>query len=242
MIRNAVILAAGLGSRLASSHVGPREFSKPLLEVGGRTLLGHVLRACAGAGVERAVVVTGFAREQVEAEARRHPGISVVLCHNPRWEEPNGRSVLAAAPHVSGEFLLLMADHLFDPGILGVLDAHRGDPGVTLAVDPRIESIFDLDDATKVRREGDRIVAIGKNLARYDAIDCGLFRCTPELFPAIEAAARVRPPSLSEGLGVLVGEGSFRAVEIGDRWWQDVDTPEMARAALQLLQRVQDPT
>ena len=43
-------------------------------------------------------------------------------------------------------------------------------PGeVILGVDPKIDGIFDIDDATKVRRIGDRIVDIGKDIQEYDA-------------------------------------------------------------------------
>lgn len=238
MIRDAVILAAGMGTRLAESQENPSAFSKPLLEVGGRTLIGHVIDACVSVGVRRVIVVTGYHAELVEMESRRSSCADVVPVYNDRWREPNGVSVLAAEPHVDAEFLLMMADHLFDPGILTSLAEHVGRPGVTLAVDPRLDEIVDLDDATKVRREGDRIVAIGKRLSDYDAADCGLFRCTSSLFPALHKAAEEGPPSLSSGLAVLLRQKTFEAMEIGDRWWQDVDTPEMAEAAERMLDRI----
>ena len=44
---------------------------------------------------------------------------------------------------------------------------------LNLAIDRKIETIFDLDDAMKVQTDADRVIAIGKNLANYDAIDTG---------------------------------------------------------------------
>jgi choline kinase len=41
-------------------------------------------------------------------------------------------------------------------------------------------------EATKVRRDGSRIVAIGKDLVEYDALDTGVFVCSPLLFDALE--------------------------------------------------------
>lgn len=237
-ITQAVILAAGRGSRLAASHSHPEEFSKPLLEVGGRTLLGHSLYGCMEAGVEKVVVVTGYQSELVARESESFDRIEVSTVYNDRWEEPNGVSVLAARAAVSGDFLLLMADHLFDSSILRDLATGRFDSDVVVAVDPNVSAIVDIEDATKVVRESSRIVRIGKDLVVFDAVDCGLFRCSHTLFDAIETASRGSPPSLTVGLRQLIRSGgSFTAMEIGERWWQDVDTPEMASVASRILSR-----
>lgn len=237
MITQAVILAAGRGSRLAASDENSKEFSKPLLQVGGSSLLGHALCACADAGVERAYIVTGYRADSVRAEMDRWPMLDTVEIYNPDWALPNGLSVAASRRVVEGDFLLLMADHLFDSSILADLAADSWSGDVTLAVDARVDAVIDLEDATKVRRDGDRIVDIGKTIEDFDAVDCGLFRCTPAIFDALEQAARARPPSLSCGLRHLIRTGSFRAMEIGGRWWQDVDTPEMALTAAKKLDR-----
>lgn len=89
----------------------------------------------------------------------------------------------------------LMADHLFDSSILADLRGAQGVGEVTLAVDPRIESVLDLKNATKVLRSGETIVDIGKNIKEYDAVDCGLFYCTQALFAALERA-RIKKPRL----------------------------------------------
>ena len=235
-ITQAVILAAGRGSRLAASHSHPEEFSKPLLEVGGRTLLGHSLYGCMEAGVEKVVVVTGYQSELVATEAESFGRIEVSTVYNDRWEEPNGVSVLAARAAVSGDFLLLMADHLFDSSILTDLSRLKDEDDVVLAVDTRISTIPDLEDATKVVRKGPRITHIGKDLVKFDAVDCGLFRCTTALFDAIDQIERDASASLTNGLRCLIASGGrFTALDIGDRWWQDVDTPEAAAAAAVIL-------
>jgi choline kinase len=43
-------------------------------------------------------------------------GVSVTPVRIPDWDRPNGFSVLAGARAICGAFLLLMSDHLFDPG------------------------------------------------------------------------------------------------------------------------------
>jgi bifunctional UDP-N-acetylglucosamine pyrophosphorylase/glucosamine-1-phosphate N-acetyltransferase len=57
----AIILAAGKSTRMKSTR------PKVLHEVCGRPMLDHVLRACWEAGVTRAVVVVGYAKELVQA-------------------------------------------------------------------------------------------------------------------------------------------------------------------------------
>ena len=108
---------------------------------------------------------------------------------NPEYLKDNGVSVLRAKPEIRDPFLLLMSDHIFEPETARALlhePLHDGE--VTLAVDKNIDSIFDLDDATKVRMQGERIVEIGKNLRSYNALDTGMFHCTPALFQALESS------------------------------------------------------
>jgi choline kinase len=105
-----------------------------------------------------------------------------------------------------------------------------------LLVDGDVAGVFDIDDATKVRRDGDRIVAIGKDLAQYDGIDCGVFRVTPALVEALGEEFRERGDcSLSDGIRRLCVRDRMRAVAVGGLAWLDVDTPEALRQAGRLL-------
>src|SRR5260370_34729047 len=83
----------------------------------------------------------------------------------------------------------------------------------------------------KVKTKGDRVVAIGKDLQDYDAIDTGLFVCPPEIFKYLEQAKRDGDCSLADGVRAMAADGKVRATDIGDAWWQDIDTPEMLAQA-----------
>ena len=239
MADTAVILAAGMGTRLAPSG-NSEQHSKPLMAVGGQTLLERTIGCCRAAGARRIIVVTGYRRELVLAEVARLTRGDLETAFNPDWTKGIGVSLLACRDLVTEPFALMMVDHVFDPSILADLLALTPAPGsVTLAVDHKVDQIFDLDDATKVVIEGGAIVQIGKHLPRYDAIDCGLFLCTPAIFAALaEVVARAGDASLSDGMAVIGGRGQFVPFDIGDRWWQDVDTPEMLeQASAQLAKR-----
>ena len=102
----AIILAAGLGSRLRPLT---DETPKPLLDVGGRTILARQLERIAAAGIPRAVVVTGYRAEQVEEHLRHHPPpIEVRLAPNPLYATTgNCMSVLAAREHCAGRGIVI---------------------------------------------------------------------------------------------------------------------------------------
>jgi 1L-myo-inositol 1-phosphate cytidylyltransferase len=225
-VRQCLILAAGNGTRLRRVSGGR---PKPLVQFRGKPILEHILRRAQQAGIEKFVIVVGYRSDMIRRWFGRSwfPDISVTWVENPDYHKANGISALKARHEIDGNFLLLMADHIFEPETAHKLIAQPLDPGeVILAVDPKIGSIFDLDDATKVRREGDHIVDIGKEIAHYDALDTGMFLCSPALFDKLEDAMTNGNCSLSDGMHALARERKFRAMEIGDAEWQDLDTPE----------------
>lgn len=239
-----LIIAAGRGRRLAC-----RAESKPLLEIAGRALIDRVVGAGVGAGIRDYVVVTGYAGDAVE----RHleglavaEGVAIAVVRNEEWEKENGLSVFKARDLLGDRFILSMSDHLFDPGIL--IDLARqpvGDDETILAVDfgVRGNAFVDLDDVTRVRVEGGRIAAVGKGLADYNAFDTGLFLGTPALFRALGESQRDGDYTLSGGLKVLAAAGKARVMDVGGRYWIDVDDEKaLAKAEALLGARTEDGT
>jgi len=222
----ALILAAGNGSRLAACS---GELPKPLVPLYGKPLLEHVMSGAREAGIEKFVIVVGYRGRTIQKwyENRPFAGVDVAWVENPDYRKKNnGVSVLCAKDLIHEPFLLLMADHIFEPSTAGaLLRQPLGRNEVILGVDRKIESVFDLDDATKVRLEGDRIVEIGKDLKRYSALDTGMFLCQPVLFPGLECAMIDGNCSLSDGLRIMGQNRTFKGFDIGGAYWQDVDTP-----------------
>jgi len=225
-IHHCVILAAGNGSRLVSRSAGK---PKPLMELHGVPLLEHVMLAAQEAGVTDFTIVIGYCGDAIRrwVDKRNFAGINVSFVENTEYHKNNGISLLRARAEAREPFLLLMSDHIFEASTAkALLQQTLGDGEVILAVDPNLDAIFDLDDVTKVKREGNHIVAIGKELVDYDAFDTGMFLCSPKVFDALEAAKKDGNCSLSDGMRRLGDAGKFRAFDIGDASWQDVDTPE----------------
>ena len=230
---DALVLAAGYGSRLR--NVAP---CKPLVQVHGIALLEIAISQLADAGASRVVVATGYLAEAVEAALPAialRAQIEVVPCRVPDFRQPNGWSVIAGSADFADRFLLVMGDHILSHDLLArLLAGAPGDADAVLAIDRRVNSpLVDPDDATWVELdEGEAIRRIGKDIAQYDAVDCGAFVATPALPEAIAAAIRNgRPGSLSDGMQALAERGRARTVDIGDAWWIDVDDEKFLRLA-----------
>lgn len=228
-IRQAVVLAAGRGSRLRS---GEASLPKPLTPVAGVPLIERTILTLAQGGIERVYVTVGFRAELVrqalaQSQVYAARGVQVVCIDNDRYDLGVGVSVLSAREHVSGPFVLSMSDHVYDRRLAEL--AARADMAAAdlyLCVDRNIDQVYDIDDATKVALDGDRIADIGKQLTEYDAIDCGVFAMTPRIFEHLDQVYRERGDcSLSDGVQRLAAEGRARVLDIGDAFWQDVDTP-----------------
>ncbi|MDR6789322.1 choline kinase [Sphingomonas sp. BE138] len=222
---HALIVAAGYGSRLR--EVSP---SKPLTLVHGVPLIERVLRAAIAGGVTAVTVVTGHEAERLErhlALAAATLGVPVTCVRTPDWSLPNGHSVLTGAAAVGARrHLLMMADHLVDPALIARVAA-APDAALVLGVDRRLGNpLVDLDDVTRVRTDGDRIVAIGKHLPDYDCYDTGVFAVDARFHAALRASiAGGGAGSISAGVEALAAAGGARVADIGDGWWLDVDDP-----------------
>ena len=232
-VSEAVILMAGEGSRLRGSD---EAFLKPFVPVLGRPLISYILETLICAEIKTVHFVVGFESERMIEQVKQliPPGVNVSFIENRDWQKQNGISLLAASGRVGAPFLLTMSDHLFDEAMVGVL-LDNSDPGLlNIAVDRKLDSIFDLPDAMKVQTRGNKVTGIGKDMREFDAIDTGLLVCPLEIFDYLERAKSDNSEndcSLAEAVRLMAADDRVRAIDIGESWWQDVDTPGMLQHA-----------
>ncbi len=101
-----VVLAAGEGTRMRSATV-----PKVLHALGGRSMLGHVVRAARELDPEHLVVVVGHAREQVSAAlAELDPGARAVVQEQQRGTGHAVRVALDALGPLSGTVVVVPGD------------------------------------------------------------------------------------------------------------------------------------
>ena len=242
--RSGLILAAGLGMRLKTLN-SKNSNIKPLIDVGGQAnLLMRTIHSHEKAGCENVFIILGYEAQKIKnyIMANYFGPLNIQFLHNKKYYLKNGISVLCAKEHVTDDFILTMADHILDDRIMEMVKFVKPPPnGASLCVDYKIETIFDLEDATKVLARNNKIVHIGKNLKLYNCIDTGVFICTKALMDALEniylSAGDV---SLSQGVQVLADNNRMAAIDIGDCYWQDVDTPEMLAHAEFLLKSLKN--
>ncbi len=129
-VNTAVILAAGMGSRLASEM---DDRPKGLMVLGERPIIEESIRKLAATGVERVVLVTGHMREAYEEFAQDFPGL-VVTAHNPRYRDSGSMySLYCARGLLEGDFLLLESDLIYEERALREALSCRSDSCVLLS-------------------------------------------------------------------------------------------------------------
>ena len=242
MSMKCLIIAAGKGRRLRQ-----RGDSKPLVPILGLPLIERVIRSAIEAGASDFYVVTGYQEGRIRAflsNLTHRLGCRITPIFNRDWEKGNGLSVLKARQYLQEPFLLLMADHLFDPAIareLMALPLSDGEIALGVDMDTR-NSFIDMEDVTRVKTNGDKILNIGKGLTDFNGFDTGIFKCTPAIFSVLECSAKQDgDTTLSAAVQMLAVAGKAKAVEINGHFWIDVDDPEtFSRAEKAILNSLQD--
>ncbi len=156
----AVILAAGIGSRLSPLT---DTTAKCLLSVGGSIILERMIRNCLSCGISQFVLVLGHRADEIKQFVNKtFQGISVNYVINERYRDTNtGYSLMLAASVIgTSEFIKFDADVVFDAKILRqVMDSDL--PNV-LCIDRNIAL---ADEEVKVIVDNQmRVIEIGKSL------------------------------------------------------------------------------
>jgi len=235
MIRRAMVLAAGRGTRLAPiTHTVP----KPLVPVAGRPLLEHLLAFLRAGGIEEVVINLHHLGQRIQ----EHVGDGARFGLRVRYsvEDPildTGGGIKRAESLLAGEpFVVANGDSLLEIRLRDLIDWHRDRGGVaTLAVRPDSEAarygLVELDDDDRVQR----IVGLpatappGARALMFP----GLHVLEPEVFAWMELDAafsitRVTYPRLlAAGVAVYGWETGAR--------WITIDTPQALAAADRLL-------
>ncbi len=120
-----VILCGGRGTRLQEHSA---EVPKPLIELGGRPIVWHVISMYLAHGFRRFLLLTGYRAEQLEAFAagQRWPDDARIECLATGEDTPTGGRLFQAAPRLDEErFCLAYADGLADIDLDALLAHHR---------------------------------------------------------------------------------------------------------------------
>jgi len=226
----AIILSAGQGKRLLPLTEDTPKCLLPVSE--GITMLDWQLLQLAEAGVEEAIVVTGFKAERVDEHLERAPrGIKVSALYNPHYATAdNLGSVWMARDWMASDFLLINGDTLFQASVPERLMARRDPITVTVSHKDR----YDEDDMKVHLTEDGRLTRVGKALD-IDAVDgesigmmlfrgagVGVFRQAVETAMAAEDGNRVWYLSV---LDRLADSTRIATCSVEQTAWCEVDFP-----------------
>src|SRR5438477_1779251 len=119
------ILCGGKGTRMRG---GEEPVPKPLVEIGGRPILWHVMSIYAAHGLNRFILLCGHGRTEIEAFAATTPADWDVTCVETGLDTPTGGRVAQARDLLeSGTFCLTYADGVADIDLDALLAFHQGE-------------------------------------------------------------------------------------------------------------------
>lgn len=155
----AVILAGGMGSRLSEETILR---PKPLVEIGGRPILWHLMKNLASQGISEFIILAGYKAAQIKeyflnyrlynSDISVDLAIGTVTTHSEKMENwkvtildtgehtlTGGRLLRAKAQITSFPFLFTYGDGLSDINLLQLRESHvqSGAPATVTAVRPQ---------------------------------------------------------------------------------------------------------
>ncbi len=242
----AIILSAGQGRRLFPfTETMPKCLLTLREEV---SVLEFQLRTLATCGVQSATVVVGFGADDVERHIEDHTpaGLDVETLYNPFFESTDNLvTAWLTRERMSGDFLLLNGDTIFEPALLQrVLDAPSSAATITVDRKPR----YDEDDMKVSLTRGGTVLAVSKTLKakEVDAEAIGLIRFSPrggaQMARGLERAVRDRESHGRYYLSVVsenaASSREIESVSIEGLWWQEIDCPpDLLRARSEFTDR-----
>ncbi len=225
--KSAMVLAAGLGERMRPLTL---EKPKPLLEVGGKTLIDWTLDRFAAAGVTDIVVNSHYKAEMLERHLEGRSDLTIQISREAERLETGGGVVRALPQLGTAPFYVANSDSVWLDGPTPALDrlAARWDPDqmdvlLLLMSAPRSE-MYD-----------------GPGDFMMDAAGRLTFRPERRIAPYVYAGLHIAAPRLFEG----APQGSFRLTDlwrraeaagrlfglVHDGAWFHVGTPDALHAA-----------
>lgn len=230
-----VLLAGGLGTRMREET----EYKpKPMVEVGGRPVLWHLMKVFASSGLSEFIVCTGYRGDVIKDyflnyEARTndftvHLGsssrVEVHGSHGDDWRvtvadtgahTQTGGRVKRVASHVNGRFMVTYGDGLADVDITKLLAFHESHGKLATVTTVRPLSRFgvmDIDSSGLVQRFREKPLT-------DDYVNVGFFVFEQKVLDYLDEDCVLEQAPLER----LASEGQLMAYR-HEGFWQPMDT------------------
>jgi glucose-1-phosphate cytidylyltransferase len=214
MLPPVVILCGGRGTRLRERT---ESVPKPLVEIGGRPIVWHVIQIYAAQGFERFLLATGYLGDQVArfaAEEHWPDGVEVE-CVDTGLDTPTGGRVARLADRLrGGTFCLTYADGVADVDLGALLGFHRAGGALATVTVVRPDLQWGVAELA-----GERVAGFVEKPRSERWINGGFFCLEPEALDRIGADSVLEREPLSE----LAAAGELRAFR-HTGFWDCMDT------------------
>jgi glucose-1-phosphate cytidylyltransferase len=209
------ILCGGRGTRLREQG---ESLPKPLVEIGGRPILWHVIRIYAAQGFKRFVLLTGHRADLIEefAGAETWPaGVTVETLFTGEDTPTGGRVHLGADRFASGTFSVTYADGVANVDLVRTLREHREHERAATMTVVRPELQFGV---TEIATDG-AVVGFREKPRSEHWINGGFFIFEPSVLGYLDETCVLERGPLER----LAGDGQLHAYR-HDGFWECMDT------------------
>ena len=241
MIREAVIVGAGLGSRLKDMT---KDRPKGFLELDGSYLVEMSIKKLLEHGIERIIIGTGYCSEWYEKLAKKYPAIETV--HNANYAGTGSMGTLeVCAAKVTSDILLLESDLLYDSVALFTLlnDQHRNVVLGSGATNSGDEVYIAVDENFEVAAISKKLEMVGKPYAELVGISKLSYK-TLQAMCSFAASHHQDMPKMEYETALVgaqkMGEHLF-VRKVNYLAWREIDdASHLEMATKEILPRIQE--
>ena len=248
----AIIIAAGLGSRLKSYT---EDLPKCMLKFGDKTLLERQIEAYRNCGIKNISVIRGYKKEKINYEVLRY-------YENPDFENNNIlNSLFYAEEELNGNVIVAYSDILFEASVVRRLLESQADISIVVDIDWRGyyegRKEHPIEEAENVIfNANNEVLKIGKILTEKDDVHgefIGMLKFTPrgaEIFKKhfhrakeiywdkpYQRAAIFQKAYITDIIQDMADLGVPVHCVIIERGWKEIDTVEDYQNALKEFER-----
>jgi len=235
-MKTAVILAAGMGTRLRAAH---KDMPKGFIELGGRPIIEQSIARLERAGIRDIVIVTGYLAEHYQQLALRYGGL-VRNVHNPEYANSGSMySLYCAREAIDDDFLLLESDIIFESRALDVLiDSEYSDAvllsGPTHAGDEvYVEAPAGL--LVNMSKDSSKLGSVAGELVGITKISRGLFGLMKHI-AGKHFAESLRCDYETDCLVAAARSWEIACPIVDDLIWAEIDDPAHLERATRIIQ------
>jgi len=234
----AVILAGGFGTRLGEeTYIKP----KPLVEIGGKPILWHIMKYYSSFGVRRFIVCAGYKSETIKNYFQNYKLINskftrfsvlqqevnflddqqedwIVDVVDTGTNSGTGKRIKAVSHLIEGTFFLTYGDAVTDLNLINQYKFHQDTNSILTVASVIPESRYGV---LKTNNSGLVESFKEKEIDMNYRINGGFFICEPEVMSFIDDSDSVMFEE--EPIADIVKTGRFFAFE-HDGFWRNMDT------------------